>query len=262
MLIWLLELHNLVNVRLEKASYSREKIKQMYHAVYTLTKEQIEEDRNNAMSSSTMRRLWQVDFSATNDYKGEKYQKELPGLDLDPSTWGYGFWVALFFDALRSRTKKTATNFIKRNIPLLVGTLSDSCNTNMFKFIYSNHPAQYLTSGAFGQYAMFKWVIQLHNFVNTKLGKPQYPEARVREMFAPLYDLTDDQISSDREAAMDPEMMEKINLISFVPDGPEGSPDEGQEAADESQYIRTRVPVIMNADTKKTSKLIKARGGT
>lgn len=59
----------------------------------------------------------------------------LPGLTIDPKTWGYGTWCYWFCDSLRARTPETIQEFIKRAVPNIVNLLCGTCSEHAYNMI-------------------------------------------------------------------------------------------------------------------------------
>ena len=189
---------------------------------------------------------------------------KLPGLDHDPKSWGRGVWFAVFSDALRSRTPETIEEFIRRWIPILIALLCDVCSGEGFKLIKQRHPNDYrdmyeVRKSKDGEetreyIGMYLWCIDIHNDVNKSINEREkhankhiYPKERVDELYRPLLNLTTEQISSDREAALDPELMDKIWEVSFS-DTPEALaqqvPVVEEKKTPVSATPATRIPII------------------
>lgn len=104
---------------------------------------------------------------------------------MDPKVWGPHFWFVLHLVSFNYPDKPST--FQKEAYAAFYHSVKDILPCPTCRQHYQNYLSQYPIQPHIDERLhLVKWVIQIHNFVNNKLGKPVYTDDEVFQIYANL----------------------------------------------------------------------------
>lgn len=155
-------------------------------------------------------------------------------LDSEPSHFGPFEWFRNTCNAARCRTPERIDFFIQLTVPALSSLLCITCSTDAHELMTRRHPTLYrdIKDDRGENIGMWLWMYDLHNDVNKKLGKPEFPLEDAYRIYNPILLMTTEELEKQFKAAMDPSTMSGVPLVEFTDDSVDEVEPEVEKVAE------------------------------
>jgi len=105
---------------------------------------------------------------------------------MDPTVWGNGLWIFIHTIAINYPEKPSPID--KKNVYNFFTNLENVIPCEKCKNNYSLHMKQLpLSSHLNNKNDLFKWTVDMHNMVNSELGKPILTVEQVKNIYKNMY---------------------------------------------------------------------------
>ena len=140
---------------------------------------------------------------------------------MDPKIWGPHFWFVLHLVSFHYPEKPSTAE--KETTKIFYYSIKDILPCDSCRKHYKNYLSHYpIDPHLDTRMDLIKWVIQVHNFVNTSLGKPVYTDDAVFAIYAnldpvsPFVKVNMEQITRQKEMARNGRLWVFISIIAII----------------------------------------------